>query len=177
MEEMETHSISTKNRYQNDYDKYLRLNHFITLPIASITEQELVRFLKLIVSTNENLTLKRFSGIKTIIRGTFNFARIEMDIECISVKNVMDDILFPISAFASAKGEVDLQVFKKSELELIKQYLESSDERRKLGVLLAMETGLRVGELCTLQKQDICGNRLKIERSEHKAQIEDVCHR
>lgn len=172
MEEMKTHSISTKNRYQNDYDKYLRLNHFVTLPIASITEQELVRFLKLIVSANENLTLKRFSGIKTIIRGTFNFARIEMDIECISVKNVMDDILFPISAFASSKGETDLQVFKKSELELIKQYLESSDDRRKLGILLAMETGLRVGELCTLQKQDICGNRLKIERSEHKAQIE-----
>jgi len=94
-----------------------------------------------------------------------------MDIECISVKNVMDDILFPISSFASSKGETDLQVFKKSELELIKQYLGNSDDCRKLGVLLAMETGLRVGELCTLQKQDICENRLKIERSEHKAQI------
>jgi len=66
MEEMKTHSLSTKNRYQNDYDKYIMLNHFVTLPIASITEQELLRFLKSIVATNENLTLKRFSGIKTI---------------------------------------------------------------------------------------------------------------
>ena len=172
MEESKTHSISTKNRYQNDYDRYLESNNFVTVPIASITEQELVRFLRSVVSENKSLTIKRFSGIKTIIRGTFNFARIEMDIECIAVKNVMDDVLFPISAFCSSKTDADLQVFKKSELELIKHHLENSDNCRELGILLAMETGLRVGELCTLQKQDICGSKLKIDRSEHKAQID-----
>lgn len=168
----QTHSISTKNRYQNDYDRYFASHHFVTLPIADITEQELVRFLRALVSANKSLTMKRFSNLKTIIRGTFNHAKIEMDIKCISVKNIMDDILFPVGAFSIPKTETDLQVFKKRELELMKQHLKDSTNCRELGILLAMETGLRVGELCTLQHKDICGNRLKIERSEHKAQID-----
>ena len=109
----QTHSISTKNRYQNDYDRYFASHHFVTLPIADITEQEF-------------------------------------------------DILFPVEAFSVPKTETDLQVFKKRELELMKQHLKDSTNCRELGILLAMETGLRVGELCTLQHKDICGNRLKI---------------
>lgn len=140
----QTHSISTKNRYQNDYDRYFASHHFVTLPITDVTEQELVRFLRTLVTANKSLTMKRFSNLKTIIRGTFNHARIEMDIECISVRNVMDDILFPVGAFSVPKTKTDLQVFKKRELELMKQHLKDSTNCRELGILLAMETGLRV---------------------------------
>ena len=102
----QTHSISTKNRYQNDYDRYFASHHFVTLPIADITEQELVRFFFAFLIANKSLTMKRFSNLKTIIRGTFNHAKIEMDIKCISVKNIMNDFYFPLELFLFQKPKL-----------------------------------------------------------------------
>ncbi|MDE7204107.1 MAG: site-specific integrase, partial [Lachnospiraceae bacterium] len=42
----------------------------------------------------------------------------------------------------------------------------------ELGILLTIETGLRVGELCTLKRDCVFKDCLKIQRSEHRAKFD-----
>ena len=82
----------------NDYKRFLGKTEFASRPIHDITEQDIVRLTKAIVYDVEKIPHKRYKSIKTILRTIFNHARIHMDIECISVKNVMDNLRFPSTA-------------------------------------------------------------------------------
>ena len=46
-------------------------------------------------------------------------------------------------------------MFNENEIAIVKSYLQKRGTIRDLGVLLAFETGLRVGELSALKKEDI----------------------
>lgn len=172
MKQNRTHAVSTANRYQNDYDRYLKNCEFVKYPMTDFTEHTIVKALKTIMESYDDMTVKRFASIKTIFRGVFVYARLDMDIDCISIRNVMDDLRFPIGAFKVTEKLDNSQVFKKSEIRIIKQHLTGTDSLRELGILLTIETGLRVGELVALRRDDVQQYTLKIRRSEHKAQID-----
>lgn len=53
----------------------------------------------------------------------------------------------------------------------IKEYLCNSSDPLELSILLTADTGLRVGELCSLKKSDYRNNQLTIEQSEHKENL------
>ena len=60
------------------------------------------------------------------------------------------------------------EVFNENEITIVKSYLRKRGTIRDLGVLLAFETGLRVGELSALKKDDIIKSRkcIHIQRTE-----------
>lgn len=169
-----THAMKTVNEYTNEYKRFLQPRDFVTLPMSQITEQDLVHLLTDIIYKGETITHKRFSSVKTIIRGVFNHAKTEMDITCISVKNIMDDLKFPTSVFKENTNSqnANKQVFKISEIRAIKSHLRDTTNLEELGVLLTIETGLRIGELATLKREDVDKNVLHIVRSEHKADFD-----
>ncbi len=57
-------------------------------------------------------------------------------------------------------------VFTDSEVEKIYKYISENKSLINFGILLAFQTGVRVGELCTLKFSDIQGNKLSIRRTE-----------
>lgn len=167
------HAMKTINEYTNDYKRFLGKTEFVSRPIHDITEQDIVRLMKAIVYDGEKVPHKRYKSIKTILRTIFNHARIHMDIECISVKNVMDDLRFPSTAFKETNTDDSMQVFKHSEIKQIKESLKDTDDTCELGILLTIETGVRVGELCTLKQEHITDDCLQIRQAEHRAKFGD----
>lgn len=170
------HTVKTINEYENEYKKYLAGTDFASLPINAITEMDIVRLLRTIVTDGEKIPRKRYASVKTVIRAIFNYAKIYMEIECISVTHIMDDLRFPDAAFKEKDNDDAKQVFKHSEIKLIKEELRNTDNPLELGILLAIETGVRVGELCTLKRECFNGDCLSIKYSEHRCRLNGNNH-
>ena len=66
-----------------------------------------------------------------------------------------------------------MQVFKHSEIKLIKESLKDTDDTCELGILLTIEPSVRVGELCTLKQEHVTDDCLQIRQSEHRAKFGD----
>lgn len=169
-------SMKTINEYANDYKRFMVKTDFVSLPIHTVTERNIIRLLKSIVQGNEKIPQKRYAAVKTVIRTLFNYARIYMEIDCISVKNIMDDVRFPSTAFKRTNTDDSSQVFKHSEIKLIKDALKNTDDLLELGILLTIETGVRIGELCSIKRDCITENHLLIKYSEHKAKFGNEYH-
>lgn len=60
------------------------------------------------------------------------------------------------------------EVFSEEETDLIIPYLINHQDRQNLGILLMFATGIRVGELASLKKEDVFDNYLSIHRTETK---------
>lgn len=167
------HMMKTINEYSIDYRRFIMDDAFSALPINTVTDRDVVSLVKRIIYEGEKVPLKRFKSFKTVLRALFNHARLHMDIDCISVKNILDDIKFPSNAFKESDNSDAKQVFKHSEICTLQERLKGSDNLLELGILLTISTGLRVGELCALKREDFSGMCLHIRRSEHKAKFEN----
>lgn len=168
------HSMKTINEYSYEYNRFIKETDFASCPIHDVTEKDITRLLTSIVHQDEKIPLKRYKAVKTIIRTLFNHAKIQMELDCIPVKNIMDDLLFPSGAFKQANTENSPQVFKHSETQLLKEALKDTENLLELGILLTLETGVRVGELCALKRDCVTETCLLIRVSEHKAKFGDA---
>lgn len=70
------------------------------------------------------------------------------------------------NAFQQKFVDPELEVLREDEIPKVKQYLLNRGTIRDLGVLLQLETGLRVGELASLKREDWKDGFLKIRRTE-----------
>lgn len=166
------HSMKTINEYTNDYNRFLGKTDFSSRPIHDITEQDIVHLMKTIVYGDEKIPLKRYKSVKTILRTIFNHAKIQLDIQCISVKNILDDLRFPRAIFKETQHTDANQVFKHSEIKLLKNFLKDTQDLCELGILLTLETGIRLGELCVLRREHVTDDYLLIRQSEHRAKFD-----
>ncbi|MCM1267485.1 MAG: tyrosine-type recombinase/integrase [Bacteroidales bacterium] len=171
--EHDEHKPKTINEYEYEYRRFISGTVFASTPIHSVTEMDVTRLLKGIVTEGEKIHQKRYAAVKTVIRTIFNHAKIYMELDCISVKGIMDDLRFPSSAFKSSAKSDDSQVFKHSEIKRIKDALKDTDDLLNLGILLTIETGVRIGELCALRRDCITDRLLLVRYSEHKARFKD----
>lgn len=165
------HSPKTINEYECEYRRFLEKIDFASYPIHDVTERDITHLLTSIVYDGEKVPLKRYKAVKTVIRTIFNHAKIQMGLDCIPVKNIMDDLTFPSTAFKQTDTDTNKQVFKHSEIKMMKEYLKDTDNLLELGILLTIETGVRVGELCTLKRDCVTKDYLLIRTSEHKAKL------
>lgn len=167
------HTQKTINEYTHDYNRFIAKRSFASLHICEITQNDIIRLMNAIVCDGEPIPQKRYKSVKTILRNIFNHARLKMEIDCIPVKYILDDIRFPSSYFKECNSDSNNEVFKHSEIRAIKSGLADTKDLLELGILLAMETGLRVGELCTLKRECIYDNYIKVQFSEHRAKYGD----
>ena len=158
----------TKDRYYNDYARFVKDSKINDMAITDITEDILRRFCKNAVKDN-NLTSKAYSGLRTIIIGTFKYAKSQHLTE-ISITTFFKDLDISKKAFTRAPKKA--QVFDEEEMERIIQYIKSHKTVGRLGVLLAMQTGLREGELSALRFSDIDGKVIHVRREEVKYKSE-----
>ena len=153
---------STYSRYMTDYNRCF--GEFGHKKIKNIDEIEIEDFLKQCVH-QKNMSHKAYSNIRTIIYGIFRYARKRKLIE-FDIKQVVESIDFSSREFRESKFEDEDQVFTGEEEARIINVLSLSSEIKDLALLLMFKTGLRVGELVALRKEDLCGNIVKVRRTE-----------
>lgn len=171
------HAQKTVDEYNYDYKRFLAGSTFSSTPISSITEKDIVKFMKSLVYDKEPIPLKRYKSVKTILRLIFNHARLHMDIECITIMHILEDLTFPSGAFKDTSTSDEDEVFKHSEIRAIKALLKDTTDLDELGILLTIETGVRIGELCVLKRDCVSESYLEIKRSEHRDARNGYCER
>jgi len=162
----------TVDRYNNDYDKFYKENPFVNMDVKSIQEVDISRFLKSVVHEFQ-MTKKCFSNIRALLIGTFTYAKTEREINCIPIRQTLEDIRLPKKHFKQTIIRDSEQVFNDAEAVQLANYILGHYESTKdLGILFALLTGVRVGELCTLKTTDQEDSRIYIQRTEVKEKNE-----
>jgi len=157
---------STFDRYKCDYDRFFADNKFIKIPFGSIQEEDIDYFVRSTIAEN-NLTQKAYSGVRTILNGTFQYAK-RKKLTTLSISFVMADMGLSTTIFALSMKDRKNQVYQEDELPIMIEYLKSNIDIWNLGILLTFQTGIRVGELSTLKKTDKQGSLMHIQRTEVK---------
>ena len=166
---------STINRYERDFERFFEKTGFARKKIKEIQEDDIERFIKNQIAQN-GLTAKAYSGLRLVIKGIFKYAKKKGYTE-ISISEFFGDLEIPKSAFRKRAVERDAEVLLEKEIPVFIRYLEEHQTILNLGVLLALQTGLRVGELSTLKWIDVEGNMLKVRRTEEKIRDNDGKHK
>lgn len=179
--EEEALSLSTISRYSNDYDRFFKGTEFVKYNILSITEMDVIKFLKTLVRTRkgeDKITRKCFTNIKIVLNGIFSYARTEREIECIVVSDALKNFKMADHYFKYTIKKDSEEVFNDEEVviminHIINLYTQMRCKRtRELGVLFTLLTGIRVGELVTLKNSDEENGKLYIQRTESKGKDE-----
>lgn len=153
----------TKNDYDFTFNKYLANKEVVKKPIIEFTENNLKKLLKSIVN-GDDIPQKRFSEVKTIINKTFEHASIELEMDVIKAREITTAYRPSSSRFR--KPEEKEQVFYIDEIPKLHDVCISDNTLISLGILLVLNTGRRVGEICALDIKDIHEDYLEIRQAE-----------
>lgn len=153
---------STYSRYERGFARYFM--KMKDRKVQSLTELELEDFIKRTIQ-EQKLTRKAFSNMRTLIYGIFRYAKKKRLVD-FSIKSTMDDIEFSKNEFQKICHEDNEQVFMLDEEAKIIEYLETHQDLLNLGLLLLFKTGLRIGELTSLNKEDIHEKHIHISKTE-----------
>lgn len=110
------------------------------------------------------LSFKTVADMLVIIKSTMEYAQYEdITVSC------------DLSKLTVKKQEKEMRVLTIDEQKLLVNVLTKDMDRSKFGVLLALYTGIRIGELCALQWEDICLSQstLKIKKTMQRIQVTD----
>ncbi|MGL6197659.1 MAG: tyrosine-type recombinase/integrase [Lachnospiraceae bacterium] len=151
-------------KYKKDFKRFFKGTSFRLKKVRKVTEDDLDTFIRKCIS-DYNLTNKGYACLRTLIRGMWKMAKLKKFTD-ISIGLFFQDIDLPNSMFNRIVREKEKEVFSESEIPRIKDYLDKSDNFYDWGVLLAFETGIRVGELAALEKNDVSSSAIHVTKTE-----------
>ena len=161
---------STVDRYNVDYNKFFKDTKFAESNITKFTDKDIIRFVKSIVTgrdEDDKIGNTCYSNIKSLIRGTFSYAKTEMELQCVAITHILQDIKISRKQFKKKIVKNSEQVFNEDEVNLLSEYiLNNYKTTKELGVLFTLLTGLRVGELAALKCSDVEDSKLYVQRTE-----------
>ena len=164
---------NTADRYQNDYDRFIADTDFSKKDIEEVTSSDVIKFLKQVLNKHE-VTRKAFSNLKTVLNRIFSYAMSEKNLDCISMTYTLKDYKVPDKKFKKVIRKDEEQVYSEQEIAIIADYIINNyQSTRELGVLLALLTGLRAGELASLKTSDQEKDMLYVQRTEIKYKDEN----
>lgn len=145
---------STYAHYNSVLDNHI-LPELGGLPLLQITTERIDKFTIDMLQHGRKdgvggLSPKTMCDQLTIVKSVFNFAKNE---------GLIDSI--PTITYPKCKKE-GIRVFSKKEQAAIEQVLLDEMDITKLGVMLCLYTGLRLGEVCALQWKDISLSQRKV---------------
>lgn len=154
----------TFDRYTTDFHRFFDDSDIARKDIRKITEDDLELFIRETIK-KRNLSHKSYGGLRLLVMGIFKCAKKKKCTE-ISITQFMGDLDLPKKCFARKVVKDEESVFTDDEVERIFKYIEENVSLINYGILLAFQTGVRVGELCALKYSDVHGNKLCIRRTE-----------
>ena len=164
-------SKGTYDKYVNDYKRFFGDSQLSKRKIKTITEEELDLYIRATIVDKE-LTHKAFSSLRTIIRGIFKYAKRKKYAD-ISITQFFQDLDLSKRMFKKKINDPKSQVFTESEIPKLIEWLDKHPRVSNYGVILALQTGLRTGELAALKFSDIENDVLHIQRQEIKYKGEE----
>ena len=132
---------STYSRYKRIITKYLA-PYFDGMYIENISNETIEEYGRL--DGSGGLSNKTAGDITAVLKSVIKYAAINnIQVQCL-VNNIK-----------LKKPVKNIQVLGKKEQELLTEYLSYNTCLTKLGVLISLYTGIRIGELCALKWSDI----------------------
>lgn len=120
----------------------------------------------------KELTSKGYANMRTLVLGIFKYAK-KKKVTNISITDVMGDIEIPKKLFRKSKKDVEELIFNEEEMEQITEYIENNEDIINLSILLLFKTGMRIGELVSLKKEDISDGVIHVNRTEIRYRGDD----
>lgn len=155
----------THNKYMNDFKRFFPKDCFLhKKKFRTIDEYDLEMFIKGTINEH-SLTAKAYSNLRTIIRGMFKYGK-KRGYTNLSITLFFGDLDLSAKIFKKRIVSKEREVFSEDEVKLMTEYLRNKNSIRDLGILLAFETGLRVGELSGLKKVDLGERQIHVQRTE-----------
>lgn len=164
--------IHTKDTYVNTFKKHFLQNPISKERIGNVTDDDLDYFIRSEI-TRCCLSAKAFSNLRIIIAGMWKYAKRRHWTE-LSISMFLKDLELSAKVFKKTKKVKELQVFSEDEIPKITCYLMEHPTIEHYGILLAFQTGIRVGELSGLKFSDVVNGQLHIQRQEVKYKSKDT---
>lgn len=164
------------NTKESTYARYTHLikthisPHLGHYQLAKITTEQIEAYIEHLLTQgrldNEGgLSPKSVADILTIVKSTMEYAR---------YKNMI--VVCNLAKLSVKKKEVEMRVLSQSEQEALTKILLRDMDLYKFRVLLSLCTGIRIGELCALQWNDLClpNSTLKVRKTMQRIQAFDA---
>ena len=161
----------TYDRYINDFEKYFIPKPIAVSKIRYVTENQIEDFIMETIVEN-NLTAKAWGNVRIIIRGMFAYAK-KRKYTQLNITMFLSELDISKKVFAKSKRKDELNVFTEDELKMIIAKLWERNTIGHLGVLMAIYTGMRVGEISALKWEDVKEDYIHINRSQIKFKDEN----
>ena len=155
---------ATYTRYNTDF--YRCLGTFGKMKIKNVTAMDIENCIISCIH-EKNMNRKAYSNLRTLFYGIFRSAK-KKKLTDIDIKAVIADIDFCANDFKVTVHEDAEQVFMLDEEKDTIDYLMKHQTLINLGLLLIFKTGMRIGELAALKKEDIGVDYINVCRTETK---------
>ena len=159
-------SKGTFDKNVNEFKRFFKNSNIKNHKIRYISEDELDLFIRATIADLE-LTQKAYASLRTIIRGVFKYAKRKRYTE-LSISTFFQDLDLSKRMFKRRKVDPRSQVFREDEIPMLIDWLDKHPRVSNYGVILALQTGLRTGELAAIKFSDIEGDMLHVQRQEVK---------
>lgn len=157
-------SFGTRDRYRSDFNRFIAPLKFAKKKIRQVSEEDIDDLIRTTIRDND-ISIKTFSGFRTILNGMFRYAK-RKKYTVLSISSLLNDLDISKRAFKPIVRHKETDVFSMDEADRLTSYLYSHPTVENLGILLAFESGVRVGELAALKFSDISNNVLHVQRQE-----------
>lgn len=159
----------TVERYEYDYKRFFVTysNSFPKMDVRDVTSKDLKAYTQKMVNELRP-TLSAFKAYKGVLNLIFEYAYRNGLINRNPVEEIKNSTYN--KSMAPTKTKPEEKIFSPDEIELIKATVIKRFSRRRYNdyfingyaILFAIETGVRVGELCSLKWSDVKGNQIWI---------------
>ena len=159
-------SISNQVKHSSylKYESMVR-NHLTSgigkLPARAVTGGIIDQFTNEKLHSASPLSPKSINDLLVIIGMAFGYAQEEYGIPKPTIRRVKEN-------------NQEMRVLSRQEQQVLETYLMRDTDLYKLGVLLALYTGLRIGELCALHWEDIQDGNVTVSKSLHRIRKGDT---
>lgn len=154
----------TYDRYIQDYTRYIKGTDFDKKRIKQITEDDIEELIRKVIVEN-NLKSKAYAGFRTLIIGTFKYAK-RKKLTDISISMFFSDLDLSRRIFRSDTKKDKMQVYTADEVRILMDWLLSHPHIMNFGIAFDFLTGLRSGELSGLKYSDLNGDELHVQRQQ-----------
>lgn len=145
---------TTYNKYSSMIKTHLTLG-VGKIPIKNLNSQIISAFVSEKLDSGKGLSPKTVNDLLVILGQAFNYAEQEFGFRKPSFRRVKEE-------------RKEMRVLSVEEQQILEQYLLKGMDSYKIGILIALYSGLRVGELCALQWEDISDGTITVNKTLHR---------
>lgn len=155
-------SNQTYDRYGVDFRKYFA--DCMNMKIRYVTTDFLDDFIVDNIRKH-GMKAKAWSNLRTLIRGIFLFAK-KKGYSNLDISSYLQELDISRKMFDHSRKNEENVVFTKQEIQKIVKELRDSRNIKDMAILVAIYTGMRVGEIVALKWEDIHDDYIHVNRTQ-----------